>query len=64
MVRIGLKGDKALRMGLGGTDDVEMDRCTNGQIDRQVPLVFYRISSPLEPLPKKSRWINGYPIYV
>ena len=44
-VRIGLKGDKALRRGCGGT---------YRRMDRQIPPVFYRTSPPLGPLPKKA----------
>merc|ERR1711942_515408 len=43
-VRIGPKGDEALRMGQGGTDVRMYGR---------IPPVFYRTSSPLGPLPKK-----------
>ena len=43
-VRIGLKGDKALRIG----GNVWMDIRTDGQI----PPVFYRTSSPSGQLPK------------
>ena len=45
---LGPKGDEALRMGQGetyGHTDVRMDR--------QIPPVFYRTSSPSGPLPKK-----------
>ena len=42
LVRIGPKGDEALRMGQGGTDV---------RTDGQIPPVFYRTSSPSGPLP-------------
>ena len=50
--RIGPKGDKALRMGQGGTDGRTYVR-TDGRTDGQIPPVFYRTSSPSGPLPKK-----------
>ena len=42
---LGPKGDKALRMGLGG------DVRTDGHTDGQIPPVFCRTLSPLGPLP-------------
>ena len=44
-VRIGPKGDEALRMGGG-----------DGHTDGQIPPVFYRTSSPSGPLPKNSHF--------
>ena len=41
---LGPKGDKALRVGRGGTDV---------RTDGEIPPVFYRTSSPSGPLPKK-----------
>ena len=49
-VRIGPKGDEALRMGRGRGANVRTYRCTDGQI----PPVFYRTLPPSRPLPKKS----------
>ena len=40
------EGDKALRMGQGGTNGR-----TGGRTDGQIPPEFYRTSSPLGPLP-------------
>ena len=47
---LGPKGDKALRMGLGGTycvsTDGRMDGRTDGWKDGQIPPMFYRTLSP------------------
>ena len=51
-VRIGPKGDEALRM--GGTDgrtDGQTDGRMDGRTDGQIPPVFCRTSSPSESLP-------------
>ena len=60
-VRIGPKGDEALRMGRGGMD-VWTDGRTYGRRDGQIPPVFHRTSSPSEPLPKKKEKLCSIPL--